>query len=84
MIYHHKKKNSVPLFFAGNKKKDGALVLISVVICVIINIGLVNAKIEILQNAGGAFTLPFVLATCLVLPLKNYISRNDFFAKLED
>ncbi|KIA98132.1 urea transporter [Flavobacterium sp. JRM] len=72
------------IVFAGNKKIDGALVLISVVICVIINIGLVNAKIEILQNAGGAFTLPFVLATCLVLPLKNYISRNDFFAKLED
>ncbi|MET3021993.1 urea transporter [Flavobacterium hydatis] len=72
------------IVFAGNKKIDGALVLISVVICVMINIGLVNAKIEVLQNAGGAFTLPFVLATCLVLPLKKFVSKNKFLAKLEN
>ncbi|MCV9928665.1 urea transporter [Flavobacterium sp. LS1R49] len=68
--------------YAGNKKIDGVFVLISVVICVFINIGLVNAEIGILQNAGGAFTLPFVLATCLVLPLKNYISKSEYFTKL--
>lgn len=64
------------IVFAGTKKIDGILVVLSVVICVIINIGLVNAKFEILQNAGGAFTLPFVIAAFLVLPLKN---RKDNF-----
>ncbi|OXG01587.1 urea transporter [Flavobacterium araucananum] len=59
------------IVFAGNKKIDGILVLLSVLICVAINIGLVNAKIEILQNAGGAFTLPFVIAAYLVSHLQK-------------
>lgn len=66
------------IVFAGSKKTDGLLVLISVIICVAINIVLVNSKIEFLQVIGGVFTLPFVLATCLVLPLKKRIEKNSY------
>lgn len=69
------------IVFAGTKKIDGILVVLSVVICVIINIGLVNVKFEILQNAGGAFTLPFVIATCMVLPLKDRKDKLEIFLK---
>lgn len=61
--------------FAGNRKIDGVLVLISVVLCVIINIFLVNSNIAVLQTAGGVFTFPFVLAACLILPLK--VRKNE-------
>lgn len=67
--------------FAGDKKRDGILVLLSVVICVIINIALVNSNFTILQTAGGPFTLPFVLATCLVLPLK--IRKDAISSKIQ-
>ncbi|KQB39387.1 urea transporter [Flavobacterium aquidurense] len=67
------------IVFAGTKKIDGILVVLSVVICVIINIALVNAKFEILKNAGGAFTLPFVITACLVLPLKNRKDKLEIF-----
>lgn len=68
--------------FAGNRKIDGILVLISVVICVIINIALVNSNIAILQTAGGPFTFPFVLATCLILPFKN--RKDEISARIQN
>lgn len=68
--------------FAGNKKIDGILVFISVVVCVIINIALVNSNIAILQTAGGCFTFPFVLATCLILPLK--IRKDEIASKINN
>ena len=67
--------------FAGDKKRDGILVFLSVVICVIINIALVNSNFTILQTAGGPFTLPFVLAACLVLPLK--IRKDAISSKIQ-
>jgi urea transporter len=64
------------IVFAGSKKIDGLLVFISTIVCVAINIVLVNSKLEILQTIGGVFTFPFVLATCLVLPLKKMIFKK--------
>ncbi len=64
------------IVFAGNKKIDGIWVFVSVVLCAFINTTLVNADINILKTAGGVFTFPFVLATCLILPLKNFIDKK--------
>jgi urea transporter len=70
------------IVFAGNRKIDGVLVLISVVLCVVINIFLVNSNIPVLQTAGGVFTFPFVLATCLILPLK--IRKNEISSRINN
>ncbi len=61
--------------FAGSSRKDGLLVLISVVLATLIDIFLLKSDFSILTAAGGVLTFPFVLATWLTLPLKKVFYR---------
>lgn len=63
------------IVFAGTKRKDGILVLISCLFAVLIDIYMLKADWDILGKAGGILTFPFVVATWLTLPIKKFIYR---------
>ncbi|SDF92459.1 urea transporter [Dyadobacter soli] len=64
--------------FAGTKRKDGLLVMLSSLLAVLIDIYMLKMDWSVLAKAGGVLTFPFVAGTWLTLPVKKVLYRiND-------
>lgn len=63
--------------FAGTKRKDGILVMVSSLFAVLIDIYMLKMDWHILAKAGGVLTFPFVAGTWLTLPIKKVLYRNS-------
>lgn len=61
--------------FAGTKRKDGVLVMLSSLFAVLIDIYMLKMDWHILAKAGGVLTFPFVAATWLTLPVKRVLYK---------